>query len=81
MYVVEVDEVAVSNTLTVIVAVSIFVSGITYIWSSVVSPTKNVLVFFVPSLIGIEVLPADVLNENPPLPSLAAEYCSVVWNV
>ena len=42
------------------------------------SPTKKVLVFKVPSLIGIVVDPADVVKEKLPLPSFVAVCTSVV---
>ena len=49
VYVSNVELTAVSWTNTLIVVVSIVTSGMTYICVSVVSPTKNVYVFSIPS--------------------------------
>ena len=47
-------------------------SGMTYICTSDFSPTKNVLVFSVPSNTGIEFEPASFKNWYNPVPSSEA---------
>ena len=60
VYCTKLVEDAVSYTKTVAVFVSISVSGITNTCLSLVSPTRNVLVFSVPSKIGISFEPSFV---------------------
>jgi hypothetical protein len=72
------EEPEVGKTLTRIVVVSIVMSGITYIWESVVSPTKNVLVFSIPSKTEIFVPSVEFKNEYNPTPSSIAVKLSLV---